>query len=226
MARRKRLLLALGIVLVVLGGAVVTLAFMVRHEPAFYARGAVEPGSYREQQSKTFVTRFLDQLYNPVKMKQKTWQANFTETQINSFLEETFLAEHWAERLLPEGISGPRVALEQDRLRIAFRYGSPPWSTIISLDFRVWLAPKEPNVVVLQLNGIHAGALPISSQTLMEGLFEGLKRQSIEVSYHRHENKPTAVLRFHDDQSRPGTQLLHLELAPGKLTLAGRAVAH
>ena len=114
--------------------------------------------------------------------------------------------------------------MRRDRLRIAFRYGNPPWSTIITLDFQVWLAPKEPNVVVLQLNGIHAGSLPISSQSLLQKLLEGLKRQNIEVSYHRHQNKPTAVLRFHDDQSRPAAQLLHLELAPGKLTLAGRAV--
>lgn len=224
--RRKRLLLAMGIVLVVLGVVVVTLALMVKHEPSFYSRVAVEPGPYRQDQANAFVSRFLDQLYNPIKARQKVWQASFTETQVNSFFDETFVADGWADKLLPEGISGPRVCLDEDRIRVAFRYGTPPWSTIITLDFRVWLAPKEPNVVVLQLNGIHAGALRISSQSLTERLFEGLKRQNIEVSYHRHQNRPTAVLRFLDDQSRQGAQLLHLELVPGKLTLAGRSVSN
>jgi hypothetical protein len=224
--RRKRLLLALGIVVVVLGAVLVTIGFMVKHEPSFYARAAVEPGPFRRQESDAFRSRFLDHLYNPIQAKQKVWQATFTEAQINSYFDEDFIESGFAGRLLPDGITGPRVALDQDRVRIGFRYGTPPWSTVISLDFRVWLAPREPNVVVLQLLGIHAGSLPISSRSLMERVFEGLKRHNIEVTYHRHENKPTAVLRFHDDQSRPTAQLLHLEVAPGRLTLAGKSVAN
>jgi hypothetical protein len=49
------------------------------------------------------------------------------------------------------------------------------WSTVISISFRVWVAPKEANVVVLELQSLYAGALPISAQSLLDQLAE-LKR--------------------------------------------------
>src|SRR5205823_2782932 len=120
-----------------------------------------------------------------------------------------------ADSLLPDGVSQPRVAFEQDRLRIGFRYGTSLWSTIVSIDFRVWLAKGEPNAVVLQLKGVHAGSLPISAQSLLENISEALRRYNVQVMWYRHQGYPTAVVKFQTDQPRPTCQLLQLDLKPG-----------
>ena len=98
-----------------------------------------------------------------------------------------------------------------------------PWCSIICIDWRVWLAPREPNVVALELQGLHAGSLPISAQSLLEQISDIARRQNIDVTWYRHDGNPVALLRFQND-SRVGVQLHQLELSSGKLTLVGRAL--
>jgi hypothetical protein len=114
--------------------------------------------------------------------------------------------------------------LQQDKIRLAFRYGTPPWSTVISIDFRVWLAPKECNVVVLELQSLHAGSLPISAQSLLEQLSEIIRKRNVDVTWYRHNGNPAAVLRFLTDQPRATVQLRQLELGNGMLRLAGQSL--
>jgi hypothetical protein len=221
--RRKSVLLAFGILLLIGGLVLGGLALLARHEPEFYVKSGVPPGPVREDQSKAFKRKMSD-LFNWITNREPEWRTVITQQQINSFFEEDFLKSRVADFLLPDGVTAPRVVLEQDKARLAFRYGTPPWSTIISIDFRVWLAPKQPNVVVLELQSLHAGALPISAQSLLEQLSDALRKRSIDVTWYRHNGNPTAVLRFQPEGSRPTWQLRRLALHPGKLTIVGAAV--
>jgi hypothetical protein len=221
--RRKSVLMAFGILVLVGCGILAALALMARHEPGFYRRAAVQPGPVRQSQSKAFQTEFA-QLITNITNRDVLWRVTFTEAQLNSFFEEDFLSSGVAERLLPDSVRAPRVVLEQDRIRLAFRYGTPPWSTIISIDFRIWLAPKQYNVVVLELESLHAGSLPISAQSLLEQLSDALRRHNVEVTWYRHKGNPAAVLRFQSDQARPTVQLRRLEVRNGTLTIVGGSV--
>jgi len=219
--RRKSMLLALAIAVLLAGAAVGTLALLVRHEPEFYRQRAVPPGQARNTQSLKFVATFssvIDATINGYNFNE-----TFTEEQINSYFQENFITSGVAKKLLPQDISAPRVAIEPDRIRLAFRYGCPPWCSIVSIDWRVWLAPKEPNVVVLELQGLHVGSLPISAQSLLEQISDVAHRNNIDVTWYRHEGNPVALVRFPND-SRSGVQLHQLELSSGKLTLVGRAL--
>jgi hypothetical protein len=215
--RRKSVLLTVGVLAFLVGGALTGLALVVRHEPRFYRDRAVAPGPHREQESKAFQQEFV-QLMAAIKTAPR-WQAAFTETQINSFLQEDFIKPGAADKLLPDNISEPRVALEPDTIRLAFRYEQGPWSTIISINLRVWLAPKEVNVVALELEGLQAGALPISAQSLLEQISEIARRRNIEVTWYRHGGNPVALLRFQGDRPSPTVQLRHLKVSEGRLAL-------
>jgi hypothetical protein len=220
--RRKSLYLSLALAVMMVATVVTALGLLTRHVPAFYIRSAVPSGQQRRNFSLDFVTKslsFLNSINNPSPTTSE-WIVHFNEEQINSFFEEDF----WSSGLaLPQGISEPRVSFEQDRIRLGFRFGSPPWSTLVTLDFRVWLAQSEPNVVVLELKSVHAGALPISAQSLLEDLSETLRRHNIQVSWYRHQGYPTAALKFQNDQPRPTCQLLQVELKPGILTVWGQS---
>ena len=224
--RRKSLWLAIGMLLLAGGGVLGTLAALTRHEPAFYGRSAIPPGVQREALSGKFVTQFIafqDAIKYGGDPQNGMWRGRFSEAEINSFFQDDFVNSGLAEKLLPEGISDPRVALEGDRLRLGFRYDLGIWNTVIAVEFRVWLAKAEPNVVVLELRSLHAGALPISAQSLLEEISESLRRHSIQVTWYRHEGNPTAALKFQTDQPRPTAQLRQLELKTGALTIVGKS---
>ena len=105
--------------------------------------------------------RELIQLYNSViDHDDQEWGHCFTDGEINSYLAEHFVQSRLDKQLLPEGVSQPRIVIEPDKVRVAFRYGSGLWSTVVSIDLRLWLVKGEPNVVALKLVGFHAALCP------------------------------------------------------------------
>jgi hypothetical protein len=221
---RKSILLAIGFILFVVGGVGAALVLLVRQEPEFYRRGALPPGPARKQHAGAFTAECMH-LVNSITNHEPKWYATFTDAQINSYFEEEFLESGTDKTFLPEGISAPRVAIEADKIRLAFRYGQGTWSTIVSIDLRVWLAKKEPNVVALELQALHAGSLPISAQSLLEHINEACQRKNIDVKWYRHNGNPVALLKFQSDAPRPTVQLSQLELRPGLLVIGGRSIA-
>jgi hypothetical protein len=221
---RNSILLAIGIVLLVVGSVAAGLALLVTHEPGFYRRGEIPPGPARKQNSGAFFNEFLSfcqEVKAPLRPK---WYAAFTEAQINSYLAEDFVNSRADQVVLPKNISSPRVAIEPDRIRLAFRYGKGTWSPIISIDLRVWLAKKDTNVVALELQGLHAGSLPISAQSLLESISEACQRNGIDVKWYRHNGNPVALLRFQSESPRPLVQLSKIQLRKGVLVICCRSI--
>jgi hypothetical protein len=215
--------MAIGIVVLILGSVGAALALLIVHEPGFYRRSAMPPGPARKHNSGAFVSecaRLVDEIRNHT---QKNWYATFTDAQINSYFEEDFIRSRTDQVFLPAGISAPRIAIEDDKIRLAFRYGKGAWSTVISIDLRVWLAKQDTNVVALELQGLHAGSLPISAQSLLERISEACQRNNIDVKWYRHNGNPVALLRFQTDSPRPAVQLAKIELRKGLLVIGCRS---
>jgi hypothetical protein len=232
--RRKSLILAILIVLVLVCSVSAGLALLVRHDPAWYRDAGLPAGPERSKKSSECLSEFSN-LWNIVQTQvnpsrpgdRLSWLAEFTDEQINSFLAEDFLATGWDQKMLPEGISEPRVVFQGNHGRLGFRYGTGRWSTIITIDFSIWVAADEPNVVCVEFHGLHAGALPISAQSLLQHVSEAARRYDkakIEVSWYRHDGHPVAVLHFESSQPHPTVQLQHVLLEDGKLIVQGSYV--
>jgi hypothetical protein len=222
--RKKNLIMMVvaGILLLAALGSVLLL--LILHEPGFYARAAVAPGPTRQEDSRVCFSKFF-KLGNCWVDGHGNWDVKFKQTELNSFFEEEFVRLGDAEILKRHGISEPRVVLEKDRIRLAFRYGTKPWSTIFSIDFKVWLAPNDVNVVAVEILGRHFGALPVSAQSLCEVLSELGRQKNIEVTWYRHNNHPVALLRFQVERTRPTAQLLRLSVDDnGTLVIGGRSL--
>jgi hypothetical protein len=223
--RRKRLLFWGGLALLLVGSTIAVLLVLLFHEPAFYSRAHIPPSTERRDVSRQLLVR-LAELADHFKDegdfgKKKPWVHNFAVEQINSYLEEDLLRGDLGEDMARRGLSAPRLAIESDRIRLAFRYGNDWWSTVVSLDFRVWLVPKEVNVVALEILGRRAGALPISAQFFVDQVTEMARKKNIDVTLYRHNGNPVALLRFQSDKMRPTAQLRRLELRPGMITVGG-----
>jgi hypothetical protein len=219
---RKSVLFGFGVGLLLVGVGAVLVLLLV-HEPAVYARASQPEGEERKHLCGQFNNEFVH-LYDGIR-NGPTFDGTFTEESINSYLEEDFIRTGIAKSVLPEGVNAPRVALEPDRIRLAFRYNLGPWSTIITIDMRVWLANKrEPNVIALELQGLHAGSMPIAAQSLLEQISETARQNGIDVIWYRYHGNPVALLKFQANQPHPTIQFVDLQLDTGKLVISGRAI--
>lgn len=229
---KKRTLSTLSTLIAGLVGLGTSFYLLLHHEPSFYRRSFVEPGPEREQRSEEFMGQFIN-LLNKFKdgsnpsFDSKTddgFVFSFTQEQLNSFFAEGFHNLGLAQDLSKLGIYEPRLTLEKDRMRVAFRYGEGAWATILSYDFKLWLAPKEPNLLVIEILGRKAGAVPIPSQQILQEISEMGRKHSVGVEWYRNKTNPAAVIRFlHDANQRPCAQFRQLVLEPGKILFAGRA---
>ena len=220
--RGKSVLLTIAIVVVLAGSAGSSLAFLLRHQPAFYLRAAIPPGAHRTKSADAFVGEFARLLAGISDKRQ--WDGQFTDEQINSYCQENFLKPHALDQPLPERTSDPRVALDPEGIRFGFRYGSGWWSTVVSINLKVWLVAKEPNLVALEFHGMYAGALPIASQSLLERVSSAARQYHIDPTWYRHNGHPVLLLRFQASRSRPTVQLQRLDLHQGKLYIGGRSL--
>ena len=220
--RKKKTLVLAGFCLLLAAAIITGLVLMVKHEPTFYGRADVPPGKDRKDLSTAFVSLFSSLINNwidgPVK---GDWDIAFSESQLNSYFAEDALPHGLTEALAAQGISDPRIVMDDNKLRLAFRYGTTPWSTILSYDLKLWLAPKDVNVVCIEILGRHAGALPIATQSLLNEISDMAGRHGIEVTWYRQKGNPVALVRFQTDRSRPPAQLRRLDVKPGLISIGG-----
>jgi hypothetical protein len=218
--RLRRLRLVPIFILLFAGGATAA-GFLLVHPPDFYLRCAEPPGEERKQASNEFwLTDFGPFLGNFVYGK-GPWTFECTQKKLNSYFEEDFKSWGDAERFARIGVSSPRVEFGDGVVRLGFRYGEGRWSTIMNFDLKVWLAPSDANVMVVEIQRRRAGALPLPSQHLFDDLTELGRKHNIDISWYRHEGNPVAVVKFQSDRPRPTAQIQRLVLEPGKLTLRG-----
>jgi hypothetical protein len=219
---RRSFVLAVGIIVLLTGVIATSLVLLVRFVPGCYAQAALPAGRERTEKALEFIKE-ATALYNAMS-SERTWGGSFTEEQINSYFDEKLVQSNTDELLLPKGISQPRVAIEPGRIRLAFRYGIGFWSTVISVDMRVWVAKGEPNVVALELESFRAGLLPMSAQSVLQHIEEVGRLKSIDVTWYRlpSNGHPVALLRFQSDPSRTTLLLEAVQLEQGAIKIQGR----
>jgi hypothetical protein len=221
--KKRTVMLLFLLTFLLLAGAGTGTLLLVYHEPDYYGRCAIPPGSERVLLSNQFVGVFGSDLVGKIiggDVGKLQWSV-FEEPQLNAYLQEGFLKWPDAASWKRHGISDPRVAFDKDHIRLGFRYGTKPWQTIISFDVRVWLVPKEVNMIAVEIVGRHAGSLPISAQSLLEVIAEQARNNNVEVKWYRHNGNPVALVQFQSDKSRPTFQLRHLILESKLLRIGG-----
>lgn len=218
--RRRSVLTLLAIIIVLVGGAGATLAGMIRHVPGFYKDAAVANDAQRPIKSRECFQRSIE-LWNDIG-NGLPWEKEFVQDHLNSYFQEEDSRSSAGLIELPDGIRDIRFAIDQNRGRIGFRYGTGWWSCVISVEFRVWLVAQKTNVVALELISFRAGALPLGTQALLDYITEAARQQNIDVTWYRNEGHPVALLQFQANQSRPNTLLRRLEMLPGRVIVAGR----
>lgn len=194
--------------------------WLLKAEPEFY-RQASPPDTYdTREKASHLVTRIQDLKYDI--RTRPSWGVRVTAEELNCFFAETMGPRGSFAGWLPPGFHSPRVAIVGDRLYLGVRYGRGFWSTVVSLQLRIWLPAEEINVVAVEVCDLRLGRLGIAAQSILDALGEAARASHVNVDWYRHNGHPVGLFRFFPDQARPVSQILTLEVQNGQITLAGR----
>ena len=221
MTRRSRVLA----VLVLLGGvgaAVGVVGYLAKREPAFYADAPAADDWDSRERAARLLTRVQD-LKNDIRSMKAEWGDTFTADDLNCFFAENFGSSSGLRAALPAGLHSPRVAIDGDRVKLGFRYGEGFWSTVVWVEVRAWLVADEPNLVAVEVCDLRTGSLPVGAQSLLDAVAEAAREKNVDVTWYRNGSNPVGLFRFYADQPQPTSQILTLEVADGKVVVAGRS---
>lgn len=215
-----------GIVGLVLAGGLTALGAVVKHEPSFYHETQLRADEGRKEKAQKCFSDFTQMILNK-NAKMANWECHLTQDQMNSFFAEIFNERGESETLRKIGISSPSVVLEdENHLRLAFRYDTGWLSTIVSYRLKIWLVPKEPNVIAVEFLSARAGALPISSQSILQQLCDVARKQDFKVNLYRHEGNSVAVIQLQPNENHPDWLLTGLQVNSNKLSIHGKTPDH
>jgi hypothetical protein len=195
------------------------LSYALHSPPGFYTSAVIEAGEQRREDSALCERNFLA-LLNMFVSGDSNWSSSFTGRQINSYLQEDF-EKVGGDQNLPALFSAPRVEFQNGTMRLGCVYGCGFWSTVLSLEVRVWLVADEINTIGLELVSLQAGSLGISPRWLLEPIAEAARRWNADLTWYQNQGNPAAVIRLQANQLRPTFQLQRLEILQDKLVLVG-----
>lgn len=216
-SRFKSLFVLLGGLGLAFGG----LFALAKREPDFYHRSP-NPDEYETRERAAQLLTRVQDLKNEIR-SQSDWGETFTAEDLNCFFVENMGKKGGLASLLPEKVHSPRVAIDGDRLKIGFKYGEGFWSSVVWVELKVWLVKDEPNLVALEVCDLRTGSLPVGSQSVLDSISESAREWNIDVTWYRNGSNPVGLFRFFANQAgQPGSQILTLQVAEGKIVVAGR----
>jgi hypothetical protein len=217
--RRQSAFQAVLILIAAVAGVAAGVGYLVKQEPVYYAAAGVDDAD-DPRVADAVLTKYGD-LKNDIRLKPE-WGVEFTAAELNALLRDKATDGGILGGFLPPGVSGPRVAVEGDRLKLAARYGDGFWSSVVSVELRAWLVSTEVNTVAVELAGMWLGGLPFGTQWLLDWVTEAAHERNIDVTWYRHNGHPVGLFRFYADQPYPVVQIRTVKIADGGVSVAGR----
>lgn len=223
MARKQRTLwIAIGLVATTLvaGALGGVYAALGRVRPFYQEALALDPETL-ETGSRELESR-ATALYSEARQPGQ-WRAAFTSDQINGWLALQ-LVEVYADAL-PEEVSEPRVAIDNDRLTVGFRARRGGVETVVSADATVMLT--DEGEVAIRLLSVQAGAMPLPVMQVADDVSQACRELSLPVRWTQVDGQPVALVDVNHGASAKKAQIMldAVELREDAIYLAGHTVA-
>jgi hypothetical protein len=219
--RKKKWFWSLLLLLGTIGLVGGLLGVFLKQEPNFYLR-EISAGPSVDDQSTAINTLVRASNLQDAIFRSAEWGETFTADEWNAVLRENLTSRNDLSSKLFGELSDPRIAIEDDRLKIAFRYGEGFWSTVISMELRLWVVKDEPNTIAIEVVSLSAGAVPLNKQWPLDQLSEAARSQHAEITWYRNKGNPVGLCKLFVDRPQRDARLHGLKLEDGRITLYGR----
>jgi hypothetical protein len=126
---------------------------------------------------------------------------------------------------LPAEVVEPRVAIEPDRMLVAFRYQGEGLDAVVTLTAELFLT-DQPNEIGIRISKARAGLVPLSLRSFLDGISDAISSTGIKFRWAQDQGRPVALVTVpsnHQDYAFRDVQIDSLELRSGELVVAGRS---
>ncbi|QDU90304.1 hypothetical protein Pla175_37070 [Pirellulimonas nuda] len=186
----RRIAIALGLLLLVVGGALVYLHRLATAEVAEYQAvlqadpAALEEGR-KELESQSFAT-FSD-AQNP-----SAWALAVTPDQVNGWL--AVRAEDFAPDLKKAGVLDPRVLFDPEVVSVVFRLQTEALDSVVTVRLQpVITTEKEIGIILV---GASAGQLPLPTSQIVERLKQATAGLDLPLKWRQDAGRPMLLVDF------------------------------
>jgi hypothetical protein len=221
----RRLVAGVGVSAIAISLALGGLYWAARQVPDFYRQSLARHRDSEPASGERFEQQALA-LHNQLQHAGR-WEVRFTENDVNGWLADDLPRKF--PRLLPAGVSDPRVAIEENSLRLAIRYNRGSVDTVLSLAGEAYLT-DQPNEVAIRIGQARAGFLPVPLARLLDDISERAARAGVPLRWTEARGAPVALVRVPFDVSLPGREkhdpqrlvLEQLHSLQGEFVVVGR----
>jgi len=184
--------------------------------PDFYEEELAVPvdPAVRKAAAKTFVQQTL-RLVDDIKYADN-WSQEFTQQQVNSWIAEELHAKY--AKLVPPGVSQPRVRFLDQTVLIGFRFEQKRFSGIVSLRLKPWVS--QPNQLTLEVLSVRAGLVPIPLDEVLGEATRQLEYAGWQTEWRQHHGNDVLIIHL----DRPGHNqpvLESVDVTQGVLRIRG-----
>lgn len=197
-------------------GGLLAVLICVRHEPALLAGQAV-PDAAAEREAARLLTKAAS--LHAAAGRQGDWDAVFTDSEVNAWLATDLPKNH--ARLLPAGMSAPRVRFTRDRLAAGAILHWGPLSTFGWVDLEVRL--RGVNQLALVPRDTRLGLVPLPPGLVLGRISRAIAATGAVTEIRRLDGELVLVVSIPsmNGTSAARLRLESLRLDAGDVILAG-----
>ena len=151
------------------------------------------------------------------------WEAVFTQQQINGWLASD-LKEKFPD-MLPSYVHDPRVKIEEDVARAAFRLKNSQIDAVIVVSVDLYLT-ENPNELAVRFRDAHAGLVPLPLKRVTDVAEQAAKKTNISLQWQQNGGDPVALIQIPEEVKDVEGRLIveNIEVRDGEVYLSGRTV--
>jgi hypothetical protein len=218
------MLAGLGLAIVTAGLVLLGLDWAARQPPDFYRQSLARAHAVPAEEGERLQQQALA-LHNQLHHEGR-FEVRFTQDEINGWLASD-LPEKFP-RLLPQAFSDPRVAIDEEAVRLAIRYRRGNVDTVFSLAGEAYLT-EEPNELAIRIRQVRAGLIPVPLGNLLDEIQQRAVRAGIALRWTEEDGDPVGLVRIPSEiepsegDDEPQRFLLEgLRFEPGAFVVIGR----
>jgi len=196
-----------------------------QHEESWYveAVAAAEPDSQKQQAAAgdEFERQALD--FRNEARRRGQWQAVFTDEHINGWLASD-LQEKFPD-LLPDHVHDPRVKIDEDFARAAFRVVTPQVDSVVIVGVDLYLT-ETPNELAVRFRDARAGLVPLPLKRVTDIATRAAEKTNIIIRWAHNDGDPVALIQIPERVDGIDGQLIveNVDVRDGEVYLSGRTV--
>lgn len=195
---------------------------LAKSPPSYYAeiiRAEETIDTRKRHEQAEVLVGDLVQLRNDL-ANEPEWTLRVTDTVLNAWLGEHQLNEIVQD--MPAEVSEPRIKLEMETIKLAFRWAGEPLESVISLSIKP--SCISTNQIQILIDKVQAGLLPVSWSRFQDGITDAIGQNGQKVEWKTVDGQPALVLKISPSMDSRAIEIEKITVLDGEIRVTGKSI--